>query len=119
MIKNGQKKEEMINKARGYASESLLESRGEAARLEEEARAYVADLKLRAEGDATKFLARIPEEGKAMEVTRIRLYLEAMTKALARRDKTLIDPRAGTPEMWLNFDDAFGPSRLEFDQNQF
>jgi len=114
-----QEKEELVNKALGNASEYLLESEGEAARLEEDAAAYTVDQKLRAEGDATLFLAKIPRGKEAVAVTRTRLYLKALQQALSRRDKVLVDPRAGIPEMWLNLGEALGGKAPEFDQNSF
>ncbi len=118
VIASIQEKEELINKALGLSGERLLDKKGEAKRAIEEAAAYRTDVRLRAQGDATRFLTRIPDEG-AMTVTRKRLYLEALKEALAGRNKILIDPAAGSPEMWLNFDEALPRGDLEFDEARF
>ena len=119
VIASLQDKEEMINIALGYATESRLESEGESYRLEEEAAADSHDAIVRSEGDAGRFVARIPADPKAMRITRMRLYLDALREALSGRDKVLFDPRAGTPEMWLNFGDAVNNAAFDLEDGQF
>jgi regulator of protease activity HflC (stomatin/prohibitin superfamily) len=106
VIASLQEKQEIVNNAMGAATETRLDAEGEGRRLVEESLAYKTDTILQSQGDATRFLARIPAGSEAMRLTRKRLYLDAVDKALAGRDKVLFDPRAGSPEMWLNFDAA-------------
>jgi len=119
IIASLQDKEEMINIALGYATETRLESEGESYRLEEEAAGDSNDAIVHSEGDAARFLARIPADPQAMSITRTRLYLDALREALSGRDKVLFDPRAGTPEMWLNFGDALNSAAFDLENGQF
>ncbi len=119
VIASLQDKEEMINIALGYATESRLESEGESYRLVEQAAADSRDAILRSQGDAGRFLSRVPGDPQAMRITRKRLYLDALEEALSRRDKVLFDPRAGTPEMWLNFNEALGGAAYDLEDGQF
>ncbi len=83
------------NQARAYANAIVPQARGEARRIEEEGRGY-RDAKIsRATGDAERFLLLYREFRKAPEVTRNRLYLEAMEEVLANSNKILIDVSEG------------------------
>jgi len=83
------------NQARAYANAIVPQARGEARRIEEEGRGY-RDAKIsRAQGDAERFLLLYKEYRKAPEVTRNRLYLEAMEEILANSNKILIDVSEG------------------------
>lgn len=83
------------NQARAYANAIVPQARGEARRIEEEGRGY-RDAKIsRAQGDAERFRLLHEEYRKAPEVTRSRLYLEAMEEVLANSNKILIDISEG------------------------
>jgi len=99
--------ETLINEALGYRNQTIPEARSTAARRVAEAHAYVADNKIRSEGDATRFKLRRSAYTRGRWVTRQRLYLDAMVTALKGRRKVLVSPGAGQPDLWL--DDTVAP----------
>ncbi|HIC95679.1 TPA: FtsH protease activity modulator HflK [Candidatus Bipolaricaulota bacterium] len=88
-------KSRLIREAEGYAEDLIPKARGEAEKIIKEAEAYKEERIKRAEGDATEFLKVLAEYKKAPEVTRERLYLEAIERILAGTEKFVIDPRVG------------------------
>ncbi|MBN2455373.1 MAG: FtsH protease activity modulator HflK [Sedimentisphaerales bacterium] len=88
-------KERLVKEADGYREDLLPKARGEAQRIIREAEAYKAERIKRAQGDADRFLAVLKEYEKAKEVTRKRLYLEAMENVLPNVRKFIIDPELG------------------------
>ena len=88
-------------------------------RLRKQAENYAVEKPLRATGDAENFLRRIPEDETMKRLTLRRLYLSAMLEALAGRNKVLVDPNAGRPELWLNTQELLGSPSFEMDRAQF
>jgi len=86
-----QTKNRIINDAEGQRNKKIPAARGEAERLVKEAEGYKIGRVNRAEGDANAFLAVFAAYEKATDVTRRRLYFEAMEELLPRLDITLID----------------------------
>ncbi|OGT19143.1 MAG: HflK protein [Gammaproteobacteria bacterium RBG_16_57_12] len=82
--------ERLKNKAQAYANDILPRARGAAARQLEEATAYKAQVIAEAEGEAKRFTQVLKEYEKAPEVTRKRLYLDAMEKVLSNSSKVLV-----------------------------
>lgn len=73
-----QEREQTIYKAREEYNKEIPLARGEALRLVKDAEGYAIDRINRAEGDAAKFKAIYAEYSKAKDVTKKRMYLEAM-----------------------------------------
>jgi membrane protease subunit HflK len=73
-----QEKEKLIYQAREEYNKAIPAARGEAARVVKEAEGYALDRVNRAEGDANRFTALYSEYVKAKDVTKRRLYLEAL-----------------------------------------
>ena len=67
----------------------------EAARLLQEAEAYEASKVALAQGEASRFTQVLEEYLKAPEITRDRLYLEAMESVLGNSTKLIIDQESG------------------------
>ncbi len=87
-----QEKEKMIYQAREEYNKRIPQARGDAEKTIREAEGYALDRVNRSKGDATRFLALFEEYSKAEDVTRRRLYLEAMREVLPRLgDKYIID----------------------------
>jgi len=78
-----QDKERTINKAQERANREIPKARGVATQSISEAEGYALERVNRAEGEATRFKAILGEYQGAPQVTRRRLYLEAMTGLLA------------------------------------
>ncbi|MGD8983829.1 MAG: FtsH protease activity modulator HflK [Desulfobacteraceae bacterium] len=73
-----QEKERMIYQAREAYNKIIPQARGEAEKTIKSAEGYALDRINRAKGDAARFLALYEEYSKAEDVTRRRLYLEAI-----------------------------------------
>lgn len=92
------------NEAEAYANDILPKARGAAARALEEANAYRSKVTLQAQGDANRFsLVRNAYE-QAPEVTRQRLYLDALEAVLGRASKVLVDVKEGNNLLYLPID---------------
>ena len=77
-----QDRERTINQAQEQANREIPKARGEAARTITEAEGHAIERVNRANGEATRFLAILEEYQRAPQVTRRRLYLEAMGAVL-------------------------------------
>ncbi|MBI3029897.1 MAG: FtsH protease activity modulator HflK [Candidatus Rokubacteria bacterium] len=73
-----QDRERTINQAQEQANREIPKARGEATRTISEAEGYALERVNRANGEATRFRAILEEYQRAPEVTRRRLYLEAI-----------------------------------------
>jgi membrane protease subunit HflK len=88
-------RERIVREAEAYAERVIPEARGEAARMTQEAEAYREQRVIRAQGDADRFTAVLDEYRHAPAVTRERLHLEAIERALAQTEKVIVDTDAG------------------------
>jgi len=79
-------KSRFINEAEAYQRDILPKARGEASRIVNAGLAYKEAKVRRSEGDAARFLAVLTEYQKAKDITRERLYLEAMEAILSNPD---------------------------------
>jgi membrane protease subunit HflK len=82
VVRAREDKARIINLADAYKESILPQARGEAARLVEDAEAYKQERIAIAGGQAERFKAILFEYEKAPEVTRQRLFLEAMEEIL-------------------------------------
>lgn len=87
--------ERFKNEAEAYANEVLPKARGQAARMVEDANGYRAQVVAKAKGEAERFEQRLIEYRKAPEVTRERMYLQAMEEVLSRSSKVIVDVGGG------------------------
>lgn len=78
-----QMNERLVNEAHAYAAKIVPEARGEAARLRTIAEGDKAAAVARAAGDAERFSLLVEQYRNAPEVTRKRLWLDAVQKVLA------------------------------------
>jgi membrane protease subunit HflK len=87
-----QEKEKMIYQAREEYNKRIPQARGDAEKTIREAEGYAMDRVNRSKGDASRFLSQYEEYAKAEDVTRRRLYLEAMREVLPKLgNKYIID----------------------------
>lgn len=94
----------VINEANAYAESIIPEARGEAQKQIEQANAYRDQVVARAEGEAQRFEKLLGEYQLAKEVTRDRLYIDAMESVLSRSSKIMIDVEGGNNLMYLPLD---------------
>ncbi|ASM71660.1 MULTISPECIES: FtsH protease activity modulator HflK [Roseobacteraceae] len=90
-----QQRDRLQREADTYANRELAGARGEAAQTLEEAEAYRAQQVNEAQGEAARFTSVLEEYAKAPQVTRKRLYLEAMEKILGDVDKIILEETSG------------------------
>lgn len=105
-----QDKEQTINKAQERANREIPKARGVATQSISEAEGYALERVNRAQGEASRFVSILSEYLKAPQVTRRRLYLEAMTGLLAGMNGLYIvdeDQQAMVP--WLSVESGAQP----------
>ena len=85
-----QEKQTAINQAWAVYNDAVPNARGQAKEREKQAEAYAFHRVNEATGEAQKFSLLLAEYQKAPEVTRRRLYLEAMQAILPRLQKKII-----------------------------
>ena len=88
-------RENKINQGRSYANDLLPRARGEGRSMVLTAQSYKDQRIAEATGNTTRFLELMAEFDKAPDVTRTRLYLEAMEKILPKLRKYVIDSEGG------------------------
>jgi len=104
VLKAGQERERAKNEAQAYANDVIPRAVGSASRLKEEADAYKARIVAQAQGDAQRFQAVLAEYEKAPQVTRDRMYIEAMQQVYSSVTKVLVDSRSGSNLLYLPLD---------------
>lgn len=104
VLKAGQERERAKNEAQAYANDVIPRAVGSAARLNEEAAAYKARIVAQAQGDAQRFSSILAEYQKSPQVTRDRMYLEAMQQIYGNVTKVLVESRQGSNLLYLPLD---------------
>src|SRR5690606_16121990 len=104
VLKAGQERERAKNEAQAYANDVVPRARGAASRLTEEAEGYRARIVAQAEGDSKRFSSVLTEYQKAPQVTRERLYIDAMQEVYSNTTKVLIDSKSGSNLLYLPLD---------------
>ena len=99
-------KSKLINRAMGYRNEILPKARGRVASILNAAEAYKETTIRKAKGDSDRFEKLLAEYRQATEVTRERLYLEAMESVLnqVRSTYLLSQESAGSVVPYLPLD---------------
>jgi membrane protease subunit HflK len=104
VIKAREDEQRFKNSAEAYANGVIPEARGRAQRVLEEANAYREQVVARAQGEADRFLKLLAEYEKAPEVTRQRLYIDAVQEVMQRSSKVMVDVDSGSNIMYLPLD---------------
>jgi membrane protease subunit HflK len=102
-----QEKERAINEAQAELNKAIPRARGEAEQAIRAAEGYAIERVNRARGEADRFTAILAEYRRNPDVTRRRLYLEAVSEVLPRvGQKVIIDDRAKGMTPILRMDPA-------------
>ena len=104
-IKAREDEQRVINEAQAYHNEILPGARGAAARQVQEANGYHDRVIAGATGETSRFTNVLAEYQKAPEITRKRLYLEAVESVLANSSKVLLDVQGSNNIMFLPLGD--------------
>jgi len=97
-------KERFQLEAEAYRNGILPVAQGAAARIQQDALAYKAQVSAIAEGQASRFSQLEGAYSQAPEVTRRRLYTDAVESVLSHAHKVIIDSRAGSNLVYLPID---------------
>jgi membrane protease subunit HflK len=103
-VKAREDEERKKNQARAYAADILPKARGDANAIRERALAYQQRVVAAAEGETDRFLNVLREYSKAPEVTRERLYLEAVESVMSNASKVMVDVQGGNNLIYLPLD---------------
>jgi modulator of FtsH protease HflK len=103
-VRASQDRERQKNEGQAYANDVIPKARGAAARLQEESEGYRQRVIEQAEGDGSRFRQVVSEYNKAPQVTRDRLYIEALQQILSNTSKVLVDQKGGNNLLYLPLD---------------
>jgi membrane protease subunit HflK len=103
--------ERYVLEADEYARDIIPKARGDAARMIQDAEAYKARVIADAEGEAARFEALLIEYQKAPEVTRERLYIDAIEEVYTRSNKVFLDSSGSGNLLYLPVDQLMRGSR--------
>ncbi len=103
-IKAREDQQRFINEARAYANNIVPKARGEAEAILEQANGYSQRVVAQAQGETSRFLQVLAEYKKAPDITRERLYIEAMESVLSNSSKVLVDVDNSNNLMYLPLD---------------
>jgi membrane protease subunit HflK len=95
-------KEKVINEAEAYKNDLLPRARGQAAKLIQEAEGYKAEIISQASGNAARFNLLYKQYVVGKDVTRSRLYIEAVESILRDSDKVIMGGNGMLPHMAVN-----------------
>ena len=112
-IKAREDKERLAFEAEAYANDVVPRARGDAARMIQEAEAYKQRVIADSEGEAARFEKLLVEYKKAPQVTRERLYIEAIETVYGNSNKVLLDSEASGNLMYLPIDKLIEHGRRE------
>jgi membrane protease subunit HflK len=99
-----------VLEAEKYAQDLIPRARGTAARILQDAEAYRDMVIADAIGQSSRFLALLAEYQKAPEVTRERLYIEAVEAVYGNANKVILDADGGGNLLYLPLDKLMGGS---------
>ena len=94
----------VINEATAYRESVVPEARGDAQKEILQAEAYRDQVVARATGEAQRFDKLLAEYKQAKQVTRDRLYIDAMETVLSKSSKILVDVKGANNMMYLPLD---------------
>lgn len=103
-MKARQDNKRLINEGQAYFNDVVPKASGTAARLTQEAEGYRQRVISQAEGDASRFRQIYTEYAKAPQVTRDRMYLDAMQQVYQSTTKILVDQKTGGNMLYLPLD---------------
>lgn len=104
VLKAGQERERAKNEAQAYANDVIPRAVGAASRLKEEADAYKSRIVAQAQGDSQRFRSVLSEYQKAPQVTRDRMYIDAMQQIYSSVTKIMVDSKQGSNLLYLPLD---------------
>ena len=111
-------KERLQNEAERYALTIVPEARGQAQARIRGAEAYKEEVVAKAEGEVDRFNKLLAEYKKAPEVTRDRLYLDALQSVLSNSTKIMVDVEGGNNLLYLPLDKIMEENKKKGDDDE-
>ena len=111
-------KERLQNEAERYALSIVPEARGQAQARIRDAEAYKLAVVANAEGEVDRFNKLLEEYKKAPEVTRDRLYLDALQSVLSNSTKIMVDVEGGNNLLYLPLDKIMEENKKKGDDDE-
>ncbi len=106
--------ERMVNQAQEQANKLIPKAKGEAKQSIAEAEGYATERINQARGEAARFSSVLQEYQRVPEVTRRRLYLEAMGEVLSdAKGVYIVDSEQRALVPWLSIDSNRAPAPLK------
>jgi membrane protease subunit HflK len=102
--KSREDRERFKLEAESYANDILPKARGKATRVIQNAEAYRERVIADSEGEAARFIALLEEYEKAPDVTRERLYIDAIEEVYGQSSKVLLDAEGSGNLLYLPID---------------
>ena len=99
-----QDRQRHINEGEAYENDVVPRARGTAERLRAEAEAHRTVVVAMAEGETARFKQVLSEFKRAPQVTRERMYLDAVQQVLSNTSKVMIDSKSGNNLLYLPID---------------
>lgn len=93
-----------IQNAEAYQNEKLPLALAEAEKMKQQADAYQATILAKANGEVARFKQLLPQYIAAPEVTRTRLYIDAVEHVMSKSSKILIDTKGSNNMIYLPLD---------------
>ncbi len=109
-------KERLQNEAERYALSIVPEARGQAQARIQDAEGYRKQVVANAEGEVVRFNKLLSEYQKAPEVTRDRLYIDAMQSVLSNSTKIMVDVEGGNNLLYLPLDKIMEQNKKNEDE---
>ena len=110
--------ERLQNEAERYALTIVPEARGQAQARIRGAEAYKEEVVAKAEGEVDRFNKLLAEYVKAPEVTRDRLYLDALQSVLSNSTKIMVDVEGGNNLLYLPLDKIMEENKKKGDDDE-
>ena len=111
-------KERLQNEAERYALTIVPEARGQAQARIRGAEAYKEEVVAKAEGEVDRFNKLLEEYNKAPQVTRDRLYLDALQSVLSNSTKIMVDVEGGNNLLYLPLDKIMEENKKKGDDDE-
>lgn len=111
VLRGRQERETRINQALAYEADIIPRARGDAERIREAAEAFRQARIQTSTGEATRFETVLLQYNSSPEVTRQRLYLEALERVLPGVSKIIVDPETD-PVLILGKDGTIIPAPI-------
>lgn len=100
-----------ISEASAYANKVVPQARGRAAQIIEQAKGYEAKVTNAALGDASRFEQLLKSYKLAPEITRERMYLNAVSDVLSKNKSVVVDSGSGNNVFYLPLSGEGGKSQ--------